>query len=108
MPHAELREPNARANRLAHHLRSLGVGPDRHMGIAVDRSLEMVVGLLAILKAGGAYVPLDPAYPAERLAYMLSDSAPAVVLVQGRGAALATGADSRARPRHRRRRLGRH
>ena len=48
-----------------------------------ERSLEMVVGLLAILKAGGAYVPLDPAYPAERLAYMLKDSAPAVVLAQG-------------------------
>jgi amino acid adenylation domain-containing protein len=85
-------ELNARTNRLAHHLRRLGVRPDRPVGIAAERSLEMVVGLLAILKAGGAYVPLDPAYPAERLAYMLQDSAPAVVLVQGRGAALDTGA----------------
>ena len=84
-------ELNARANRLARHLRRLGVGPDVHVGVAVERSLEMVTGLLAILKAGGAYVPLDPAYPAERLAYMLQDSAPAVVLVQGRGAALDAG-----------------
>ena len=61
-------ELNARANRLAHHLRRLGVGPDSRVAICVERSLEMVVGLLAVLKAGGAYVPLDPAYPAERLA----------------------------------------
>jgi amino acid adenylation domain-containing protein len=77
-------ELNARANRLAHHLRSLGVGPDARVGLCVERSLEMMVGLLAVLKAGGAYVPLDPAYPAERLAYMLADSAPAVVLSQAR------------------------
>ncbi|HEU4558059.1 MAG TPA: amino acid adenylation domain-containing protein [Longimicrobium sp.] len=75
-------ELNARANRLAHHLRSLGVGPDARVGICAERSLEMVVGVLGVLKAGGAYVPLDPAYPAERLAYMLDDSAPAAVLVQ--------------------------
>ena len=56
-------ELNARANRLAHHLRSLGVGPDARVGICVERSLEMVVGVLAVLKAGGAYVPLDPALP---------------------------------------------
>jgi amino acid adenylation domain-containing protein len=73
-------ELNARANRLAHHLRALGVRPDGRVGICVERSLEMVVGLLAILKAGGAYVPLDPAYPAKRLAYMLKDSAPTVAL----------------------------
>ncbi|HEV3051515.1 MAG TPA: amino acid adenylation domain-containing protein, partial [Longimicrobium sp.] len=77
-------ELNARANRLAHHLRSLGVGPDARVGLCVERSLEMMVGLLAVLKAGGAYVPLDPAYPAERLAYMLADSDPAVVLSQRR------------------------
>ena len=58
---------NGRANRLAHHLRSLGVRPDSRVGICVERSLEMVVGLLGVLKAGGAYVPLDPGYPAERL-----------------------------------------
>ncbi|HEX9935769.1 MAG TPA: amino acid adenylation domain-containing protein, partial [Longimicrobium sp.] len=75
-------ELNARANRLAHHLRALGVGPDVRVGICAERSLEMMVGLVGVLKAGGAYVPLDPGYPAERLAYMLSDSAPAVVLAQ--------------------------
>ncbi|HEU4559465.1 MAG TPA: amino acid adenylation domain-containing protein, partial [Longimicrobium sp.] len=75
-------ELNARANRLAHHLRSLGVGPDVRVGICVERGLEMVVGLLGVMKAGGAYVPLDPGHPAERLAYVLADSAPAVVLTQ--------------------------
>ena len=73
-------ELNAKANRLAHHLRTLGVKPDALVAICVERSLDMVVGLLAILKAGGAYVPLDPAYPAERLAYMLEDSAPVAIL----------------------------
>jgi amino acid adenylation domain-containing protein len=73
-------ELNARSNRLAHHLRGSGVGPDVLVAICVERSLEMVVGLLAILKAGGAYVPLDPSYPAERLAFMMRDSAPAVIL----------------------------
>ncbi|WP_425262427.1 condensation domain-containing protein, partial [Pseudomonas delhiensis] len=67
-------ELNQRANRLAHALIERGVGPDSLVGIAVERSIEMVVGLMAILKAGGAYVPLDPEYPAERLAYMLEDS----------------------------------
>jgi len=75
-------ELNARANRLAHHLRSLGVGPDARVGICAERGLEMVVGVLAVLKAGGAYLPLDPAYPGERLRYMLEDGAPAAVLVQ--------------------------
>lgn len=75
-------ELNARANRLAHHLISLGVGPDVLVGICIERSLEMVVGLLAVLKAGGAYVPLDPAYPQDRLAYMVTDSRPAVLLTQ--------------------------
>lgn len=76
------RELNERANQLAHHLQRLGVGPDTLVGICVERSLEMVVGLLGILKAGGAYVPLDPTYPAERLAFMLEDAAPAVLLTQ--------------------------
>ena len=76
-------ELNARANRLAHHLRNLGVKPDAPVAICVERSLEMVVGLLAILKAGGCYVPLDPEYPAERLAFMLKDAAPRVVLTHG-------------------------
>src|SRR5215212_10056352 len=73
-------ELNRRADQLAQHLRGLGVGPDARVAICVDRSLEMVVGLLGIMKAGAAYVPLDPAYPAERLRYMVHDSAPAVVL----------------------------
>jgi amino acid adenylation domain-containing protein/non-ribosomal peptide synthase protein (TIGR01720 family) len=77
MSYAEL---NARANRLAAHLRGLGVGPDARVAICMERSVEMVVALLAVLKAGGAYVPLDPSYPPERLAYMLEDSAPAVLL----------------------------
>ncbi len=65
------RELNLRANRLAHHLISLGVGPEVLVGICLERSLELVIGLLGILKAGGAYVPLDPSYPAQRLAFML-------------------------------------
>jgi non-ribosomal peptide synthetase component F len=76
-------ELNARANRLARHLIKLGVKPDDRVAICVERSLEMVVGLLATLKAGGAYVPLDPSYPAERLGYMLADSAPVAVLTHG-------------------------
>ncbi|MDB6008042.1 MAG: Glutamate-semialdehyde aminotransferase, partial [Gammaproteobacteria bacterium] len=71
---------NARANQLAHHLRELGVKPDTLVAICAERSLEMVVAIVAVLKAGGAYVPLDPAYPPERLQYMLQDSAPQVVL----------------------------
>ena len=76
-------ELNRRANRLAHYLRSLGVEPDTLVAVCVDRSLEMIVGLLAVMKAGGAYVPLDPAYPAERLRYMVEDSGPKVLLTQG-------------------------
>jgi amino acid adenylation domain-containing protein len=73
---------NERANQLAHHLVSLGVGPEVLVGICLERSLELVVGLLGILKAGGAYVPLDPAYPRERLAFMLQDTAAPVLLTQ--------------------------
>ncbi|NPA20650.1 MAG: amino acid adenylation domain-containing protein [Gammaproteobacteria bacterium] len=73
---------NARANRLAHRLIALGVGADGLVGIAVERSVEMVVGLLAILKAGGAYVPLDPDYPEDRLRYMLEDSGVQLLLTQ--------------------------
>ncbi|MEK6426028.1 MAG: amino acid adenylation domain-containing protein, partial [Burkholderia gladioli] len=76
------RELDARANRLAHRLMSLGVGAETRVGIAVERSVEMVVGLLAILKAGGAYVPLDPEYPQDRLAYMIEDSGVALLLTQ--------------------------
>ncbi len=80
--HLTYRELNCRANQLAHYLHSLGVGPEVLVGICVERSLLMVVGLLAILKVGGAYVPLDTAYPTERLAYMLSDSQVKVLLTQ--------------------------
>ncbi|QAX84357.1 non-ribosomal peptide synthetase [Pseudomonas sp. DTU12.3] len=73
---------NARANRLAHRLIESGVGPESLVGIAVERSIEMVVGLLAVLKAGGAYVPLDPEYPPERLRYMLEDSGVKLLLTQ--------------------------
>ncbi len=73
-------ELNARANRLAHYLRELGVCPDDRVAICVQRSVEMIVAVVAVLKAGGAYVPLDPAYPPERLAYMQSDCGAAVML----------------------------
>jgi natural product biosynthesis luciferase-like monooxygenase protein len=75
---------NARANQLAHCLRRLGVGPDTLVGICVERSLEMIVGLLGVLKAGGAYVPLDPSYPRERLSFMLKDAQVPVLLTQER------------------------
>ncbi|WP_424102425.1 amino acid adenylation domain-containing protein [Moorena producens] len=76
------RQLNQRANQLAHYLQTLGVGPEVLVGICVERSVEMVVGLLGILKAGGAYVPLDPSYPQQRLAYMLSEAAVPVLLTQ--------------------------
>ncbi|MEK3793106.1 amino acid adenylation domain-containing protein [Paenibacillus sp. FSL R7-0204] len=76
-------ELNAKANRLARVLREQGVGADRIVGIMVERSLEMVMGILAILKAGGAYLPIDPAYPTERMAYMLEDSGADLLLVYG-------------------------
>ena len=73
-------ELNARANRLAHHLIGLGVGPEALVGVCLERSAEMVVALWAILKTGGAYLPLDPEYPEARLAYVLADAAPGLVL----------------------------
>ncbi|NCR22135.1 MAG: amino acid adenylation domain-containing protein, partial [Microcystis aeruginosa L111-01] len=75
-------ELNRRANQLAHYLQSLGVKPDELVGICVERSLEMIVGLLGILKAGGAYVPLDPDYPIERITFTLEDAAVKVLLTQ--------------------------
>ncbi|MBD2592895.1 amino acid adenylation domain-containing protein [Nostoc spongiaeforme FACHB-130] len=74
------RELNQRSNQLAHYLKTLGLRPEVLVGICIERSLEMVVGLLAILKAGGAYLPLDPAYPQERLALMLKDAQVSVLL----------------------------
>ncbi len=73
---------NARANQVAHYLKTLGVEPEVLVGLCVERSIEMIVGLLGILKAGGAYVPLDPAYPKERIAFMLADAQVPVLLTQ--------------------------
>jgi amino acid adenylation domain-containing protein len=77
-------ELDRRANQLAQHLRALGVGVEQPVAICMERSPELIIGLLGILKAGGAYVPLDPAYPPERIACMLADAAPRVVLTQAR------------------------
>jgi amino acid adenylation domain-containing protein len=76
------RELNERANRVAHHLRNRGVGPDVLVGVCLNRSPELVVALLAVWKAGGAYVPLDPAYPPERLSFMIGDAQPLVLLTE--------------------------
>ncbi|HEX7175266.1 MAG TPA: amino acid adenylation domain-containing protein [Pyrinomonadaceae bacterium] len=76
------RELNRRANQLAHHLRSFGVGPDVPVGICMGRSIETIIAVLGTLKAGGAYLPLDPVYPAERLAFMLEDCQASVLLTQ--------------------------
>jgi amino acid adenylation domain-containing protein len=76
------RELNERSNRLAHQLQMRGVGPDSLVGICAERDPSMVIGLLAVLKAGGAYLPLDPAYPEERLAMMLDDAKPMLLLCQ--------------------------
>ena len=76
------RELNGRANLLARHLRARGVGPDRLVAVCLERSLEMIVAVLAVLKAGGAYAALDPAYPRERLAFMLENAGVAAVLTQ--------------------------
>ncbi len=76
------RELNARANQLAHRLRKLGVGPEVLVAVSAERSLEMVIALLGTMKAGGAYVPIDPDYPRERLAVMLEDAEPRVLLTQ--------------------------
>ncbi|TJW91368.1 MAG: amino acid adenylation domain-containing protein, partial [Mesorhizobium sp.] len=80
-------ELNARANRLAHHLIALGVKPDQPVAICLERSLAMVVGVLAILKAGGAYLPLDPAYPSARLRQVVDDAAPRLLVCDGAGRA---------------------
>ena len=79
--HLTYRELDQRSNQLAHYLQKLGVGPDILTGIAIERSVEMMVGLLAILKAGGAYVPIDPSFPAQRISLMIEDSEVPVILV---------------------------
>ena len=76
------RELSVRSSQLANHLRAQGVGADRLVGLFLDRSIEMIVGMLGVLKAGGAYVPLDPSYPSDRIAYMIDDSKAKVILVQ--------------------------
>lgn len=75
-------ELNARAEKLARHLVSLGAGPEVRVAVCLERSLEMVVALLGVLKAGSAYVPLDPSYPVDRLAHMLTDGSPRLLVTQ--------------------------
>jgi len=82
--HLSYAELNAKANQLAHHLRKLGVGPEVVVGLCVERSPEMVAGILGILKAGGAYMPLEPTYPKERLAFMMADTRAPVLVAQER------------------------
>jgi amino acid adenylation domain-containing protein len=78
------RELNNRANQLAHYLQKLGVGPETLVGVCVERSLEMIIGLLGILKAGGAYVPIDPEFPRQRIEFMLDESQAPLLLTQAR------------------------
>jgi amino acid adenylation domain-containing protein len=88
-------ELNRRANKLAHYLRTIGVGPEVIVGVCMERSVEMIVGLLGILKAGGAYMPMDPAYPQERFRLMLQDAQAPVLLTQARLLALMPQIDAR-------------
>ncbi len=85
------RELNIQANQLAHHLQQMGVVPDFLVGICLERSIEMIVGLLGILKAGGAYLPLDPTYPQERLSFMLEDAQVSILLTHSSLAPLFKG-----------------
>ncbi|MCC3703538.1 amino acid adenylation domain-containing protein [Rouxiella badensis] len=87
-------ELDALSNQLAHFLHQKGVKPDDRVAICLDRSIEMVVGLMGIIKAGGAYVPLDPDYPVDRLSYILQDSAPKLLLLDKRGREITAGLDT--------------
>src|SRR5690606_7941921 len=80
-------ELNARANQLAHHLIDLGVGPEQLVALALPRSAELVVALVAVLKAGAAYLPLDPGHPAERIAHIVGDAQPSVLISDAEHAA---------------------
>jgi amino acid adenylation domain-containing protein len=91
--HLTYSELNQRANGLAHHLRALGVGPETPVCVCIERSADLLIGILAIVKAGGAYVPLDPSYPAERLSFMLRDSCAPVLLTHERSRGLFDGCD---------------
>src|SRR5690606_428392 len=91
---ASYRELNERANRLAHHLRALGVVPDERVAVCLNRGIDMLVAMLAVMKAGAAYLPLDPEYPAERLAFMLDDAGVRVVLTDTSACAALTMAAS--------------
>jgi amino acid adenylation domain-containing protein len=93
--HWTYRELDERSNRLAHYLRAQGVGPEVRVGLLMERSIELMVGVLGILKAGGAYVPLDPSYPAERLCFMLEDSGARLVVTQERSRELISTAEAR-------------
>ena len=109
--HVSYAELNARANRLARHLKTLGAGPERLVAIAMPRSADMIVAVLAVLKTGAAYVPVDPAYPADRIAYMLADARPVAVLTTAAGRPGPAGRDAPGHARrpgdhHRRRRPG--
>jgi len=92
------RDLDAQANRLAHHLQGLGVGPEDRVAVCLDRSPGLVVALLAVLKAGGAYLPLDPTYPADRLRFMLADAEASVLLTRGHLADALTAPDARDSP----------
>src|SRR5258708_34357430 len=84
--HVTYRELNARANQLAHRLRSLGIGPDVPVGLCMERSVELPIAALGILKAGGAYMPLDPTYPPRRWSMLLRDSGTPLAVTQPAGA----------------------
>ena len=92
------RELNARASQLGNYLRGLGVGPEAMVGICLERSVEMVVGILGILKAGGAWLPLDPHYPKERLAFMLHDAHAGVVVSDSQTATATAAGGNTLRP----------
>src|SRR5262249_24876704 len=93
------RELDERANQLAHALRRRGVGPEALVGVCMQRSLELIVALYGVLKAGGAYVPIDPEYPKDRLAFVLQDAKPRVILTQPHLASILADHDGGSAPK---------